>query len=245
MVKNGTAFAARVVSLLLFFAAGFAANAQVRYAIIPENPRPGEPVTIGISEENGAAPRSAALFSGGQRLARAVFFPLPDAGEQGPLMAAVLAVPATAKPGAALIQVESAAGPLGEIPLEITGRNFVSEVIELNETLTGLRTDPDPQKTAEAEHLWTILSRTGGDIYCSGNFSPPVRSTRRTSFFGDRRVFRITGCPWARRLMPAGRGKWSLPGRGSLRATRWWLSICRGCIPSIIIWIVSRSRKGI
>ena len=192
MVKNGTAFAARVVSLLLFFAAGFAANAQVRYAIIPENPRPGEPVTIGISAENGAAPRSAALFSGGQRLARAVFFPLPDAGEQGPLMAAVLAVPATAKPGAALIQVESAAGPLGEIPLEITGRNFVSEVIELNETLTGLRTDPDPQKTAEAEHLWTILSRTGGDIYCSGNFSPPVRSTRRTSFFGDRRVFRYS-----------------------------------------------------
>jgi murein DD-endopeptidase MepM/ murein hydrolase activator NlpD len=183
---------ARLLPILLLLFAGFAANAQVRYAIIPENPRPGEPVTVGVSAENGAAPVSAALVSGGQRLTRAAFFPMPGEGEGASLMAAVLAVPATAKPGAALIQVESAAGLVSAIPLLIAERDFVSEVIELNETLTGIRTDPDPRKTEEAEALWAILNRTGGDIYCSGNFSPPVASTRRTSFFGDRRVFKYS-----------------------------------------------------
>jgi murein DD-endopeptidase MepM/ murein hydrolase activator NlpD len=182
----------RVLPFLFLLFTGFAANAQIRYAIIPENPRPGEPVTIGVSAGNGLEIKSAALLSGGQRLARAAFFAMPAEGEGRPFMAAVLAVPATAKPGAALIQVESAAGPVGTIPLQIGERDFVSEVIELNETLTGIRTAPDPRKTAEAEQLWAILGRTGSDVYCSGNFSPPVTATRRTSFFGDRRVFKYS-----------------------------------------------------
>ena len=183
----------RVFPLLLLFCTGFAANAGVRYAIIPENPRPGEPVTIGaVGAEDGAAPVSAALLAGGQRLARAAFFSVPGEGSGQPLAAAVLAVPATAKPGAALIRVESAGGHEEIIPLRIAERDFASEVIELNEILTGIRTDPDPQKTAESEQLWAILNRTGNDIYCLGNFSPPVGSTRRTSFFGDRRVFKYS-----------------------------------------------------
>jgi murein DD-endopeptidase MepM/ murein hydrolase activator NlpD len=107
-------------------------------------------------------------------------------------MAAVLAVPATARPGAAVINVESATGIVSEIPLHIGERAFVSEVIELNEILTGIRTDPDPQKTTESNQLWAILNSTGSEIYCLGNFSPPVTSTRRTSFFGDRRVFKYS-----------------------------------------------------
>lgn len=174
---------------LLFFAS-LPVGAQVRYAVIPDNPRPGEPVTIAVS--GGDDVRRAALLSGGRRLSTAAFFAVPAEGEQQPLMAAVLAVPATARPGAALISVESAAGPACEIPLHIAGRDFLSEVIELNETLTGIRAAPDPQKTAESEQLWAILNRTGNDIYCLGNFSPPVGSTRRTSFFGDRRVFKYS-----------------------------------------------------
>jgi murein DD-endopeptidase MepM/ murein hydrolase activator NlpD len=173
--------------------AGFSAaaqSAQFRYAIIPENPRPGEPVTIGVAANGGV--KSAALLSYGQRLSRAAFFAIPAEGETPPLMAAVLAVPATAKPGRAVIRVESAAGVIGEIPLQIGEREFVSEVIELNEVLTGIRADPDPQKTTESNQLWAIINHTGGDIYCSGNFSAPVTSTRRTSFFGDRRVFKYS-----------------------------------------------------
>jgi murein DD-endopeptidase MepM/ murein hydrolase activator NlpD len=177
----------RALFLAFLFSAALA-GAQVRYAVIPESPRPGEPVTIAVS---GGSVRQAALLAGGQQLAKAAFFPIPEGDGAGPFMAAVLTVPATVKAGRAAISVEWAAGTI-EIPLHIGERDFISEVIELNEALTGIRTASDPKKTAESEHLWAILNTTGSEIYCMGNFSPPVSSTRRTGFFGDRRVFRYS-----------------------------------------------------
>jgi murein DD-endopeptidase MepM/ murein hydrolase activator NlpD len=179
----------RRVWLLVFLFPAALVNAQLRYAIIPENPRPGEPVTVAAS---GGSVLQAVLQAGGQRLTKAAFFAIPPDGGQEPFMAAVLAVPATAKPGKAVIHVEDASGTVSRIGIHISEREFLSETIDLNETLTGIRTVPDPQKTAESEHLWAILNRSGSDIYCIGNFSPPVGSTRRTSFFGDRRVFKYS-----------------------------------------------------
>jgi murein DD-endopeptidase MepM/ murein hydrolase activator NlpD len=108
-------------------------------------------------------------------------------------MIAILTVPSTAAPGPAQVRVEGPQESLNKIPLTIRERDFASEEIVLNQALTQLRTAPDPQKTAEAEQLWAILSKTGTEIYGSGCFSPPVNSTRRTSFFGDRRVFKYAG----------------------------------------------------
>jgi len=194
-LSNGQQYS--VVMFLLYLFLSSTINAQTlpaRYAVIPDNPRPGEPVTIGISVN--AKAKSAALLVDGKRLARAAFFLIPAEnttdGEKRSFMAAVLAVPATAKPGSAVIVVETAAGNLGEIAITIAGREFVSEVIELNPTLTGIRTEPDPKKTTEAEYLWSILNRTGADSYHFGAFNPPVISTRRTSFFGDRRVYQYS-----------------------------------------------------
>jgi murein DD-endopeptidase MepM/ murein hydrolase activator NlpD len=162
--------------------------------LIPENPRPGEPVSLAFLAGPGAEQPGAAelLNAQGRRLARAAFFPLPpdDPDIGAALWAAVLAVPSTAAPGPARIRLTGIPGPLNEIPLTITARDFASEIIELNQALTNIRTIPDPQKTAESEQLWAVLSRTGTEIYCPGPFIPPVHSTRRTSFFGDRRVFK-------------------------------------------------------
>jgi murein DD-endopeptidase MepM/ murein hydrolase activator NlpD len=133
-----------------------------------------------------------ALLSGGKRLARSVFFSVPEEDGRPWFLAAVLTVPSTAKPGAMVIVFEAATGILGEITLEIAEREFVSEVIELNPVLTGVRTDPDPQKTAESARLQAIISRTGNETFCYGNFVPPETSTRRTSFFGDRRVYKYS-----------------------------------------------------
>ena len=167
------------------------ANAvSFRYAIIPENPRPGEPVTIGMNTSSGA--RTVALMAGGKRLARSAFFIVPEEEGKPAFLAAVLPVPSTAKPGAVTIVFEAATGILGEVTMEIAGRDFVSEVIELNPVLTGVRTDPDPQKTTESARLQAILSRTGNEVFCYGNFTPPVTATRRTSFFGDRRVYKYS-----------------------------------------------------
>jgi murein DD-endopeptidase MepM/ murein hydrolase activator NlpD len=177
-------------TVLLFGLTVHAQAALVRYAVIPESPRPGEPVTIGVSVESGA--RSAALLLDGKRLTRAAFFPVSAEGGQQPFLAAVLSVSALARPGSAVIAVEGSAGIIDEIAIIIAARDFNAEVIELNPVLTGIRTDPDPQKTRESDHLWSILNRTGKDAYHFDNFLPPVTATRRTSFFGDRRVYKYS-----------------------------------------------------
>jgi murein DD-endopeptidase MepM/ murein hydrolase activator NlpD len=175
---------------------------RVRFAIIPAAPQPGEPVTIGIvyplaGENRPELPENAAFFAvlvneQGRRLNKAAFFTLPDGPPGTVLKTAVLAIPSTVRPGKAFIRVEPPIGELEEIPLLIGKRDFVAEVIDLDERNTALRTETDPQKIAESQQLWAILSRVGTSIYTGGIFTPPVQSTRRTSFFGDRRVYRYT-----------------------------------------------------
>ena len=163
-------------------------------AFLPESPRPGEPLTVGYAvpkEAEDGGLRVSLVNARGRRLSRSSFFDIPgDAG--GPkLKAAILAVPSTAAPGAALVRVENAAGEvLAEASLTIADRVFAAEEIPLNQANTSLRTVPDPRKTAEAEYLSAILYRTGDAVHTLGPFVPPVTSTRRTSFFGDRRVYR-------------------------------------------------------
>jgi murein DD-endopeptidase MepM/ murein hydrolase activator NlpD len=179
---------------------GFSLNAQAfRYVIVPENPRPGEPVTVAVS--GGAEVKAAVLVAGGRRIAKAAFFAVPADGVEQGFLAAVLSVPSTARPGKAAIVLEgppslegapAGNGSANEISFTIAERAFVSEVIELNAALTGLRTAPDPQKTAESDRLWAILNRTGSDAYYFGSFILPVNSTRRTSAFGDRRVYKYS-----------------------------------------------------
>jgi murein DD-endopeptidase MepM/ murein hydrolase activator NlpD len=166
--------------------------------ILPSHPRPGDPVTVWIiprlsSNVETARIKKAALFRGEKRLSLASFFAVPAGAEnEQPLVAAVLAIPSTSESGFASIRVLDGEETLADIPIIIAEREFVSEEIELNQDLTNIRTVPDPQKTAESELLWSVLSKTGTGIYCPGNFVPPVTSTRRTSFFGDRRVYKYS-----------------------------------------------------
>ena len=180
-----------LLALLLTALPVFAQTVRPRYAVIPENPASGEPVTICAAA--AANVKTAALYSNSnKKLAAAAFFAMPPEAGKSALVAAVLAVPSTAEPGFASIRIEGALGVAAEIPLVIKERKFDSEEIPLNAALTQIRAAPDPQKTAEANHLWAILNRTGNDIYCMGVFIPPVSSTRRTSYFGDRRVYRYS-----------------------------------------------------
>jgi murein DD-endopeptidase MepM/ murein hydrolase activator NlpD len=176
-------------------AAAAQAALSPRIVIIPEEARLGEPITVAFVKDGDGAAKNfrAVLFnSRGGPLARAAFFDLD--GDAPEILTAVVAVPSTALPGEALIRVEKEGVTMGEIPLTMTDRKFITEEIELDRQNTDIRTLRDPQKTAEAEHLQGILNSTGTEIYTAGPFIPPVPSTRRTSFFGDRRVFRyVTG----------------------------------------------------
>jgi murein DD-endopeptidase MepM/ murein hydrolase activator NlpD len=188
--------------ILFFFGLKAGADIPFRWAVIPDNPQPGEPVTIGVisaaSPGSGGAVsgnvkfKTAALLLNGKRHSRSVFFPVQAEDSIPFFMAAVITIPVTARPGRAVIAVETDAGIAGEIPLLISRRDFVSEVIELDDRLTGIRTTHSSQRTAESNHLWAIFNKVGNEVHHNGKFISPVNSNNRTSFFGDRRVFKYS-----------------------------------------------------
>ena len=150
---------------------------EPRFAVIPPNARPGEPVTVGYGYNFTGDYRefhAVLLDSRGRRLTRAVFFNMDLQDGEQTIKAAIMAVPSTALIGDALIRIESGDDIIREIPFTIDSREFHSETIALNQANTDLRTLPDPQRTAESQRLWAIINRTGTEIFDTGPFERPV-----------------------------------------------------------------------
>jgi murein DD-endopeptidase MepM/ murein hydrolase activator NlpD len=167
-------------------------RAAPRFAAIPASVTPGEYLSVVFSDaQSGADARKkrARLYdAAGKLLANGAFFRVMIDGEE--LEAAVIAPPSTCAPGEARVKIEEGGRTLGEIAVTIRARDFIAEVIPLNPANTTLRTTPDPQKKAESERLWAILSTTGTEVWTFEPFITPVSAkTRRSSFFGDRRVY--------------------------------------------------------
>jgi len=160
---------------------------QLRYAVMPENPRLGYPVTIGVTA--GFDVETASLMAGTRRLGRARFFPVECENGSWSFKATVLTVPTTASAGQMTIVLETSAGPVVQIPLEVAARAFPSETIQMTQAMAGIQADMSPQRIAESEHLWAVLNRVGSEAHFFDYFVRPVESTRRTSIFGARRVF--------------------------------------------------------
>jgi murein DD-endopeptidase MepM/ murein hydrolase activator NlpD len=177
------------------------------FAVIPDNPRPGEPITVAMAA-TVSDPVYVSLYNAqNRRLSRARFFYYLTAepaiessavsGQSVPCFTAILAVPSTAESGVMKIRLETVNGQetrvIAEQEIMIAERQFNADEIPLNQSNTDIRTKPDPVKTAQTDELWTILSYTGNTVYTEGPFAPPVpANTRRTSFFGDRRVYIYT-----------------------------------------------------
>ena len=184
----------------------FAQN--VLFAALPDSPRPGEPITVALVSPP-ADPVYVSLYNGNnRRLSRARFFYYlsahPSAVVQDgavaqpvPCWTAVLTVPSTAGSGVMTLRIETGSGAsltvLAEQRITVAERRFDAEEIPLNQSNTDIRTKPDPVKTTQVDELWAILSRTGNTVYSEGPFVPPVPAgTRRTSYFGNRRVYVYT-----------------------------------------------------
>ena len=187
-MKSSKRYFLLILFSFILIAAAAAQSNQIRYALIPESPCPGEPVTIGVS----GALKQAVLVANGRQLAKASFFPVPaDAGRPG-FMTAILTIPNTMSAKTAIIRLENESGIIMEIPILIADREFVTDTIRLDQVLTDIRTDSSSRRVAESNRIWEILSTTGSDIYHTGNFIPPVTSTRITSAFGERRVYQYS-----------------------------------------------------
>jgi len=76
------------------------------------------------------------------------------------------------------------------LPFSIDNKTFNSETIPLNESNTAIKTDTSPERINQIEKLNAILATTNADdVYQTTPFTPPTTSTRRTSYFADRRVY--------------------------------------------------------
>ncbi|MDR2965897.1 MAG: M23 family metallopeptidase [Treponema sp.] len=178
-----------ILIIIFFLLSSASACAQLKYAVIPENPRPGDPITIGAN----SGVTEVLLFVNDKQVGKAPFFYIPGERDLPGFIAAVITVPSTIDSGNVVIKLNNANGQTAaEIPIELTPREFLSEVIHLDPVNTGIRTDPSPERTQQANHLWQILITTGDQIYHTGPFLPPTTATRRTSFFGSRRIFQYS-----------------------------------------------------
>jgi len=155
-----------------------------RYIVIPDSPRLGESITIGVTSNE----TEGKLIVNGREIAKSKFFIVPGDSRTPGFRAAIIAVPVTAAPGDAIIKMIDESGGEYEIPITIMPREFRTETLHLSQAVTSLATDPNPEREREGERIWAIWSTTGNHIYHSGTFSLPVTSTRRTSPFGFRRT---------------------------------------------------------
>jgi murein DD-endopeptidase MepM/ murein hydrolase activator NlpD len=166
----------------------FCAAQTIKCAVFPENPRPGEIVTVAVLGEAS----QAVLLADGKERTRAKLFTVPADDGRPDFLAAVFIIPSNINPVNTIIRIENNGVNAGEMPIQINERHFESEIIELNQELTDLRTVPDPQKTLESNKLWSIITTIGTEIYHYNAFILPVTSTRRTSLYGTRRVFQYS-----------------------------------------------------
>jgi murein DD-endopeptidase MepM/ murein hydrolase activator NlpD len=179
------------ILFLIFFCfvvVGVFSQQRTAAAVFPESVQPGMPLTVAVSSVSSRNLIAVIIDESGKQIGQSRFFTLsPD---QSSIQVSIMAIPSTAIPGKAKIAVKNNSQEIAAVPLTIETRDFVAEEIPLNENNTDIRTKPDPQKDRESEKLWEILSTTNSEIYSNDEeFMLPVTSTRRTSFYGDRRVY--------------------------------------------------------
>ncbi|WP_461255380.1 M23 family metallopeptidase [Treponema sp. R80B11-R83G3] len=174
-----------LINLILLNCAGQpVVSAQAKYAIVPESPRPGDPVSIGTN----TYVKDAVVFVNEKQVAKAGCFYIPAENGKPGFNAAIVTIPSTVNAENIIIKLTNAGGTIFEIPVKLTPRKFLSETLELDASLTKLVSEPTPEKTRESEKLWEILSTTGKEVYNPGKLVLPVTATRRTSLYGTRRI---------------------------------------------------------
>lgn len=76
------------------------------------------------------------------------------------------------------------------VKIKCLPKEFISETIPLGPRNTEIKTDASPKRNDQIKRLNKILETTNSDsIYAFEAYSAPTPSTRRTSFFADRRTF--------------------------------------------------------
>ena len=81
------------------------------------------------------------------------------------------------------------------LPISIEPKEFISETLELDNRNTSIKTDTSSTRMRQIDKLNEILYTINTDsVFQKEPFEAPTTATRRTSFFGDRRIYSyVTG----------------------------------------------------
>lgn len=103
----------------------------------------------------------------------------------------LLSIPLRAPLGpATLVATDADGAELCRAPLSVRDRKFSAQDLYLDEALTRLRTEPDPEKAEQARRYQALLTTVDSEAaYLDGGFVYPVESRRRTTLFGLRRRY--------------------------------------------------------
>lgn len=112
------------------------------------------------------------------------------------ILLALLPIAVNIPPGEYTITLTTSRNSLEQTtsyPISITKTSFISEEIALNSSNTSIKTDTSKERLEQIAKLNEILERINPDALVStNNFASPLANepVRRTSFFGDNRVYR-------------------------------------------------------
>ena len=115
---------------------------------------------------------------------------------EDPVWVIIMGIPPSAVASRYDLRVFAAAGSsswqmLGDF--NVLPREFLTEKLALTRELTALVTVPDPRKTAESKRLAEVLATADPDaVYEDGPMLIPLGGARRTSGYGDRRVYQYS-----------------------------------------------------
>jgi murein DD-endopeptidase MepM/ murein hydrolase activator NlpD len=169
--------------------------------------RPGEPLLVWVSEAAGLPAAAEPAAGDALGLDRSAFFGgkvvlLDEAGlavatrphfsVKPGLYGSLLPLDFEAKPGEGRLVLRDGLGLSLALPrpISIVARSFECEDIKLDSANTAIRSEPDPQKTAEAKLLYDILDSAHADaVYLDGPFLSPTQSGWRSAGFGDKRRY--------------------------------------------------------
>ena len=156
--------------------------------IAPETGAQGQALTVFISGVADPCGIGVSLNRGDNVYSKTEAFLIGINGKD--CIAAVLGIPSTVTPGSCEIK---AGGPDGESVVktfEVVKKDFIEEKIELSRSMSTLRKSDDSRKTDQWRTLLSILRTVDtAAVYETDGLVIPVESIRRTSFFGDRRIF--------------------------------------------------------
>ncbi|MCG8480177.1 MAG: M23 family metallopeptidase [Spirochaetales bacterium] len=155
---------------------------------------PGGVLVVGVTGEAIASAEGSVTFADGAAV-RSRGWAIDDpATEEPERWVMMFGVPTTIGAGEATLTVtarrDDGTTAAGDGVFIVEAREFRRENIALTGALSDLRTTEDPRRAEESRVLWELLQTFNARArHHSGRLVLPLTEIRRTSLFGDRRVF--------------------------------------------------------